>query len=109
MTAPARAGAWSTTDLRTGAPLPSGTVTVNHVTVTWQVGNYWSDGLRIYGLLCTPTSLPGPHPVAILNHGLNVVPVGPFYAFPAIEAYGWIRLHQHGGRRMAHRDHDLSR
>ncbi len=76
MTAPARAGAWSTTDLRTGAPLPSGTVTVNHVTVTWQVGNYWSDGLRIYGLLCTPTSLPSPYPVAILNHGLTSVPVG---------------------------------
>ena len=89
MTAPARAGAWSTTDLRTGAPLPSGTVTVNHVTVTWQVGNYWSDGLRIYGLLCTPTSLPGPYPVAILNHGLTSVPVGLLYAFPAIEAYVW--------------------
>jgi hypothetical protein len=89
----ARAATWSVTDLRTGAALPSGTVTVNHVTVTWQVGNYMSEGLRIYGLLCTPTSLPGPYPVAILNHGLTSVPTGlpfpPFY-FPAIEAFGWI-------------------
>jgi Prolyl oligopeptidase family len=88
----ARAATWSTTDLRSGVALPSGTVTVNHVTVAWQVGNYMSDGLRIYGLLCTPTSLRGPHPVAILNHGLTSVPTGiPFqFYFPAIEAYGWI-------------------
>src|SRR5580698_4258079 len=70
MAAPARAAAWSTNDLKTGASLPSGTVTINQVTVTWQVGNYWSDGLRIFGLVCTPTSLPSPRPIAILNHGL---------------------------------------
>jgi hypothetical protein len=91
----ARAATWSATNLRSGAALPSGTVTVNHVTVTWQVGNYMSDGLRIYGLLCTPTSLPGPYPVAILNHGLTSVPTGsplpfPQFYFPAIEAFAWI-------------------
>jgi hypothetical protein len=87
----AHAATWSTTDLRSGAPLPSGTVSVNHVTVTWQVGNYLSNGLRIYGLLCTPTSLPAPYPVAILNHGLSWVQTGPFqYYYPAIEANGWI-------------------
>jgi hypothetical protein len=45
-----------------------------------------SDGLRIYGLLCTPTSLPSPYPVAVLNHGLAVAATG----FPAIEAGEWI-------------------
>ncbi len=80
---------WTTTDLRTGTPLPSGTTTVNNVQVKWQVGNYWSDGLRIYGLLCTPVSLKPPYPVAILNHGLEIVPTGPNTAvFPAIEAFG---------------------
>jgi Prolyl oligopeptidase family len=65
---------------------------VNGVTVTWQVGNYLSDNLKICRLLCTPTSLPGPYPVAILNHGLASVATGnplfPFY-FPAIESNGW--------------------
>jgi hypothetical protein len=80
---------WSTTDLRTGTPLPSGEVTVNQVKVNWQIGNYWSDGLRIYGLLCTPTSLPPPYPVAILNHGLEFTQTGPgTFVFPAIKAYG---------------------
>jgi hypothetical protein len=83
------APAWSTTDLRTGDPLPSGEVTLNSVTVKWQIGNYWSDGLRIYGLLCTPVSLPGPYPVAILNHGLEFVQTGPGqFVYPAIKAYG---------------------
>ncbi len=89
----ARAATWSATDLRSGVPLPSGTVTVNHVTVTWQVGNYMSDGLRIYGLLCTPTSLSGPRPVAILNHGLEPVqifPPFPFFYYKAIEGDGWV-------------------
>jgi hypothetical protein len=54
-------------------------VTVNHVTVTWQVGNYMSDGLRIYGLLCVPTSLSGLRPVAILNHGLEHSPISPYH------------------------------
>ena len=88
----ARAATWSTTDLRSGAALPSGTVTVNHVTVTWQVGNYISDGLRIYGLLCTPTSLSGPRPVAILNHGLEpvqILPPLPFFYYKAIEGGGF--------------------
>jgi len=88
----ARAATWSTTDLHSGAALPSGTVTVNSVKVTWQVGNYVSSsGLRIYGLLCTPTSLPGPYPVAILNHGLEPVPIiFPFlFYYRAIEAGGW--------------------
>ena len=79
---------WSTTDLSTGTPLPSGEVTVNQVTVKWQIGNYWSDGLRIYGLLCTPTSLPAPYPVAILNHGLEVTASNGQLVFPAIMANG---------------------
>ncbi len=79
------AATWSTTDLESHVALPSGTTIVNSVTVTWQVGNYLSDGLQIYGLLCTPTSLPGPYPVAILNHGLTDAP--PLY--PAIESMGW--------------------
>jgi len=85
----ARAATWSTNDLHTGAALPSGAVTVNGLSVTWQVGNYWSDGLRIFGLVCFPTSTPGPFPIAILNHGLEVVPIGSGVAFPAIEASGW--------------------
>ena len=86
---PPLAPAWSTTDLRTGTPLPSGEVTLNSVKVKWQIGNYWSDGLRIYGLLCTPVSLPGPHPVAILNHGLEFTQTGPGqFVFPAIQAFG---------------------
>jgi hypothetical protein len=80
---------WSTTDLRTGTPLPSGELIVNSVKVKWQIGNYWSDGLRIYGLLCTPVSLPGPHPVAILNHGLEFTQTGPGqFVFPAIMSFG---------------------
>jgi hypothetical protein len=83
------APSWSTTDLRTGTPLPSGETTVNQVTVKWQIGNYWSDGLRIYGLLCEPVSLPGPYPVAILNHGLEFTQTGPTtFVYPAIMAYG---------------------
>jgi Prolyl oligopeptidase family len=88
----ARAATWSATDIRSGTALPSGTVTVNNVTVTWQVGNYMSGDLRIYGLLCTPTSLPGPYPVAILNHGLRWVLTGlpfPPLNFTAINASGW--------------------
>ncbi len=85
---PTLAPEWSTTDLRTGTPLPSGETTVNHVTVKWQIGNYWSDGLRIYGLLCTPTSLPAPYPVAILNHGLEWTTSNGQLVFPAIEANG---------------------
>jgi len=69
-------GRWSTTDLKTGDPLPSGETTVNQVEVKWQIGNYLSDGLRIYGLVCKPKSLPPPYPVAILNHGLAKVWVG---------------------------------
>ena len=80
---------WSTTDLRSGATLPSGEVTVNSVKVKWQIGNYWSGGLRIYGLLCTPVSLPGPYPVAILNHGLESVQTSPgHFVFPAIMNFG---------------------
>lgn len=82
------APSWSTTDLRTGAPLPSGEVTVNHVNVKWQIGSYLSDGLRIYGLLCTPASLKPPYPVAILNHGLEWTKVNGKLVFPAIEANG---------------------
>jgi hypothetical protein len=78
---------WSTTDLRTGTPLPAGITVVNHVKVRWQIGNYLSDGLRIYGLLCKPASA-GPHPVAILNHGLEWKTVNGTLVFPAIQAYG---------------------
>jgi len=84
----ALAPVWSTTDLRTGTPLPSGEVTVNQVKVKWQIGNYWSDGLRIYGLLCTPTSLPAPYPVAMLNHGLEFTTSNGQLIFPAIMANG---------------------
>lgn len=69
-TSDAFAATWSTTDFKTGATLPSNNVTtLNGARVHWEVGNYLSGNLQIYGLLCTPTS-PGPHPVAILNHGL---------------------------------------
>ena len=82
------APAWSTTDLRSGTTLPSGEVTVNNVKVKWQIGNYLSGGLRIYGLLCTPTSLPAPYPVAILNHGLEWTTINGQLVFPAIMANG---------------------
>ena len=52
-------------------PLPSGTATINSVSVEWQVGNYLSGSLQIYGILCSPSSA-GPHPVAVLNHGLHL-------------------------------------
>lgn len=81
----ASAATWSTTDLTTGAPLPSGTTTWNAVTVTWQVGNYLSDNLQIYGLLCIPSSLPAPYPVAIVNHGLATVTP----PFPGITQVEW--------------------
>jgi hypothetical protein len=85
----ALAATWSTTDLTSNVALPSGTATSNNVPVVWQVGNYLSDGLQIYGLLCTPASLPGPYPVAILNHGLFGTAVGFPPAYPAIEEGGW--------------------
>jgi hypothetical protein len=70
--APLTSGAfaqWSTIDLSSGHPLPSGTTNNN---VQWQVGNYLSDNFQIYGLICAPpASLPGPYPVAILNHGVG--------------------------------------
>ena len=84
---------WSTTDLASNAALPSGATTVNGVSVAWQVGNYASDGLQIYGLLCFPTSLPGPRPVAILNHGLTIAA-----GFPAIESMGWTGCTTMAGR-----------
>jgi dipeptidyl aminopeptidase/acylaminoacyl peptidase len=64
---------WSTTDLTSSKPLPSGTITSGLTNgVQWQVGNYWSDGLQIYGLICTPPASFGPsYPVAILNHGIG--------------------------------------
>jgi Prolyl oligopeptidase family len=76
----ALAQTWSTTDLKTQQALPSGTSN----TVTWQVGNYLSDGFQIYGLLCIPTSLPGPYPVAIINHGLP-----PGFPIPGIQQIEW--------------------
>lgn len=80
---------WSTTDLRSGTALPAGEVIINQVKVKWQIGNYWSDGLRIYGLLCTPVSLPPPYPVALLNHGLEFIQTSPgVFIYPAIKAYG---------------------
>lgn len=76
---------WSATDLRDGKALPSGEVILNQVKVKWQIGNYWSGGLRIYGLLCTPVSLKPPYPVAILNHGLEFTQDSPgHFVFPAI-------------------------
>ncbi len=88
----ALAQTWSTTDLKSGNPLPSGTYSSGSTAVQWQVGNYLSDGLPIYGILCIPpTSLPGPHPVAILNHGTCVSPtcaVGNPPTYPGIGAGG---------------------
>jgi hypothetical protein len=76
---------WSTTDLASNRPLPSGVVDVNGTTVSWQVGNYYStNNLQVYGLLCAPTSLPAPYPVAILNHGLTIAA-----GWPAIQGMGW--------------------
>jgi hypothetical protein len=76
---------WSTTDLVSNAQLPFGITTVNGTTVSWQVGNYYSsDNLQIYGLLCTPTSLTGRYPVAILNHGLTIAT-----GWPAIQGPAW--------------------
>jgi hypothetical protein len=98
----ARAATWSTTDVYTGAPLPSGVVSVKNaagsdVTVTWQVGNYLSDGLRIFGLLCTPPTTP-PHPVALLNHGLEpdflfiylAIEQNGFEGCTTMAGYGWL-------------------
>ncbi len=82
----AKAAQWSTTDLKTNAPLPSGAATVNSVSVQWQVGNYLSGGLQIYGILCAPTAA-GPHPVAILNHGLHYNPNPTPHVDPAILPY----------------------
>jgi hypothetical protein len=56
---------WSTTDAN--GPLPQGSW--DSGTVQYQVGNYISDGLQIYGLICYPVS-PEPHPVLIINHGV---------------------------------------
>lgn len=82
----ATAAQWSTTDLKTSAPLPAGTATVNGVSVQWQVGNYLSGNLQIYGILCAPTAA-GPHPVAILNHGLHYNPKPAPHVDPAILPY----------------------
>jgi len=56
---------WSTTD--SNGTLPQGLW--DSGTVQYEVGNYMSDGLQIYGLICYPVS-PGPHPVLIINHGV---------------------------------------
>src|SRR5208337_5116940 len=82
----AKAAQWSTTDLKTNLQLPSGAVTINSVSVEWQVGNYLSGGLQIYGILCAPTAT-GPHPVAILNHGLHYNPNPTPHVDPAILPY----------------------
>jgi hypothetical protein len=56
---------WSTTDpSNPQQTLPSG----DSGNVHWEVGNYISDGLQIYGLICHPASA-GRHPVLIVNHG----------------------------------------
>jgi prolyl oligopeptidase family protein len=74
---------WSTTDLASHSPLPSGATTVANgagtaVSVAWQVGNYEVQGNQIYGLVCYPTSLPGPFPVLIANHGLPAPDAGTY-------------------------------
>lgn len=92
----ASAATWSTIDLMTGAQLPSGTTTWNSVTVTWQVGNYASDNnLQIYGLLCIPSSLPAPYPVAIVNHGLATTSP-PFPGITQVEWTGCIEMAANG-------------
>lgn len=56
---------WNTAD--SNGPLPQGLW--NSGTVHYEVGNYISDGLQIYGLVCYPVS-PGPHPILIIDHGV---------------------------------------
>jgi hypothetical protein len=63
-------GGWSTTDLsNAGETLPS----EDFFGVHWEVGNYYSDGLQIYGLICYPKNpvFLAPYPVLIVNHGLG--------------------------------------
>jgi hypothetical protein len=67
----------------TNNQLAHGTYGPASAPVQWQVGYYYSsvDGSQIYGILCIPpTSLPGPYPIAILNHGTDTVGVIPPYA-----------------------------
>ena len=88
----ALAQTWSTTDLSSNKPLPSGTYGTGSAMVQWQVGNYLSDGLQIYGLLCIPpSSLSAPYPVAILNHGTcftSACGVGNPPKYPGIQSGG---------------------
>src|SRR3984893_6762195 len=56
---------WSTTDCN--GTLPQGLW--DSGTVQYEVGNYMSDGLQIYGLICYPVS-PGPPPVLMINHAV---------------------------------------
>jgi hypothetical protein len=97
-------GGWSTTDLSNmSETLPSGDVFGIH----WEIGNYYSDGLQIYGLICYPDprfmrTFQPPFPVLLINHGLAAA-LGPpnVPPFPAIvrnsfngclemAAFGWL-------------------
>jgi hypothetical protein len=83
-------GGWSTTDLSTHVALPSGTAFGKSGVINWEVGNYYSDGLQIYGLICYPSSA-GRHPVLIVNHGLDLDPSHAFTYPPywAIVSNSW--------------------
>jgi dienelactone hydrolase len=81
------ARAWSTKDLGSGDPLPSGP--------GWEVGNYKSTPLngdqsyQIYGLICYPASQ-GPHPVLMLNHGVWGIGAAQVNGCINLAANGWL-------------------
>lgn len=86
---PATAAAWSTTDLTQGGQLPSGIWPVFPGIAHYEVGNYMSDGLQIYGLICYPAFGSGYYPVLIINHGLNGIFTNTFNGCTQMAAEGW--------------------
>jgi hypothetical protein len=84
---PAPAPVWTTTDpMDPSSQLPSGNLPGGR----YEVGTYLSsDNLRIYGLICYPSS-PGPHPVLILNPGLGGINTYWFNGCANLAAAGWL-------------------
>lgn len=77
---------WTTTDpMNPGSQLPSGNISGGR----YEVGTYMSDNLRIYGLICYPSS-PGPHPVLILNPGIGGINSYWFNGCANLAAAGWL-------------------
>src|SRR5271165_2251855 len=92
-------GGWSTNDPTdpTGATqLPSGTVSSNLGPVHWEVGNYDSGGLQIYGLICYPASGSGHYPMLIINHGLDWSNPPPYPAIVRSSLDGCVRMAEAG-------------